>query len=155
LFSQLYFRVSIPRVQWVHLAWGIFGLVSIFVYCLFGESTWEFWNLMKFLGFEIYQIYQIFMKFWIFWEILNFLKKKINFIILIFFSWKILKFWNFWKFWPILQFDWPTGKEISSLVGQRITVESRYLEVHGTVAKFRVVRNSKFDLRGVRDFIKW
>jgi hypothetical protein len=31
--------VSIPRVQWVHLAWGIFGLVSIFVYCLFGVST--------------------------------------------------------------------------------------------------------------------
>jgi hypothetical protein len=27
--------VSIPRVQWVHLAWGIFGLVSIFVYSVF------------------------------------------------------------------------------------------------------------------------
>ena len=31
--------VSMPRVQWGHLAWGIFGLVSIFVYCLFGVST--------------------------------------------------------------------------------------------------------------------
>ena len=31
--------LSIPRVQWVHLAWGIFGPVSIFVYCLFGVST--------------------------------------------------------------------------------------------------------------------
>ena len=25
--------------EWVHLAWGIFGPVSIFVYCLFGVST--------------------------------------------------------------------------------------------------------------------
>jgi hypothetical protein len=31
--------VSIPRVQWVHLAWGIFELVSNFIYCLFGVST--------------------------------------------------------------------------------------------------------------------
>jgi hypothetical protein len=31
--------VSISRVQWAYLAWGIFGLVSIFVYCLFGVST--------------------------------------------------------------------------------------------------------------------
>jgi hypothetical protein len=31
--------VSIPRMQWVHLAWGIFEPVSIFVYCLFGVST--------------------------------------------------------------------------------------------------------------------
>ena len=45
----------------------------------------------------------------------------------------------------------PDGLYSSQFV---ITVESRYLEVHGTVAKFRVVRNSKFDLRGVRDFIK-
>ena len=31
--------VSIPRMQWVHLTWGIFELMSIFVYCLFGVST--------------------------------------------------------------------------------------------------------------------
>ena len=41
--------VSIPRVQWVHLTWGIFGLVSIFVYCLFSVSTlsnqrWDFFS---------------------------------------------------------------------------------------------------------------
>jgi hypothetical protein len=34
-----HFLNSTSDSEWVHLAWGIFGHVSIFVYCLFGVST--------------------------------------------------------------------------------------------------------------------
>ena len=34
-----HFLHSTSDSEWVHLAWGIFGHVSIFVYCLFGVST--------------------------------------------------------------------------------------------------------------------
>jgi hypothetical protein len=80
------------------------------------EMLWNFWKFWNFINFEIYKSNKKFMKFfkfWIFWK----------FWIFIWNFWIFLKFWIFWKFWPFLQFDWPTGNEISSLVGQRWNTE--------------------------------
>ena len=79
--------VSIPRVQWVHLAWGIFGPVSIFDYCLFGVSTLS--NQRRdFISSRPIKLQFFFLKFKIF--------KK---------CYKFYKFQNFQKFHKISKFS--------------------------------------------------
>jgi hypothetical protein len=64
--------------------------------------------------FENFEILWNFLKFWNFMKIFNFVE---IFEILKFFE-NFEIFWKFWNFMKFLQFDWPTGNEISSLVGR-------------------------------------
>jgi hypothetical protein len=100
----------------------------------YDENFEMLWNFINFEICKIYKNVMKFLKFWNFLKISSFKKKILNFIILIFFfNFQILyeifeisnfvKFSNFQNCWPFLQFDWPTGNEITSLVGQRWNTE--------------------------------
>ena len=105
----------------------------------FSSLDWCFWQLplpnMIYLYKIGYNCFIIFQYYYLEIKSLKFVKLFENFMNIlksyeIFESFRIL--WNFEIFW---QFDWPTGNEISSLVGQRWNPECEVNSLWGTTKK--------------------